>query len=52
MMIARRAGEGSAFDIQPELPERASFGKIPCLYEDLKFSEDTLWDDFLKQYLS
>ncbi|RLF31740.1 MAG: hypothetical protein DRM98_05105 [Thermoplasmata archaeon] len=27
-------------------------GKIPCLYEDLKFSQDSYWDDFLKEYLT
>jgi len=26
-------------------------GKIPYPYEDLKFSEDALWDEFLKEYL-
>ncbi|RLF37030.1 MAG: hypothetical protein DRM99_01485 [Thermoplasmata archaeon] len=27
-------------------------GKLPCLYEDLKFSQDSYWDDFLKEYLT
>lgn len=26
-------------------------GKILCPYENLRFSKDTLWDDFLKTYL-
>lgn len=26
-------------------------GKIPCPYEDLKFSEESLWDDFLIEFL-
>lgn len=28
------------------------FGKLPALYEDLKFSQDTHWDEFLKNYLN
>ena len=27
------------------------FGKVPVPYEDLKFSKDTTWDEFLKTYL-
>jgi len=27
-------------------------GKIPCPYEDLQFSENSKWDDFIKEYLS
>lgn len=26
-------------------------GKIPCLYEELKFSKETTWDEFVKTYL-
>jgi len=26
-------------------------GKIPCPYENLRFSRETLWDDFVKTYL-
>lgn len=26
-------------------------GKIPYKYEEIKFSKDTLWDEFLKEYL-
>ena len=28
-----------------------SRGKIPCPYEELKFTKDTEWDEFLKAYL-
>ena len=27
-------------------------GKIPCPYENLKFSKETSWDDFLRDYLN
>ncbi|MEA2055578.1 MAG: hypothetical protein U9O49_01945, partial [Candidatus Thermoplasmatota archaeon] len=29
-----------------------SRGKIPCPYENLKFSKDASWDEFLKSYLN
>jgi len=29
-----------------------AFRKLPCPYEDLKFSQETGWDEFLKTYLN
>lgn len=40
------------FPKQKHMYNRFIFGgKMPCPYENLKFSEDSLWDDFLVEFL-